>query len=644
MACLAPQNISWATDNSKLIKPVVRDAQSDESTYFIMTDRYENGDTSNDFGGPVQLKNISGFSPSEIGWWHGGDFKGITKNLNTIKDLGFTSIWITPPVVQKAVQGDSAAYHGYWGVDFTTTDPRLGSEADFKELVSAAHRLNLKVIIDVVINHTADVIYYENGEPKVSKAEASIKKPNWLNAISNYHNLGNNPVRGNAVLDGDFFGLDDLATEKEVVIKGWIDIWSTWITKFDIDGMRIDTFKHVNPEFWKRFIPEMKKVAAKAGKTDFPIFGEAADADPETLATYVAGGQVTSVLDFAFQKKMKSFVQYGFSAQELAELFNGDDLYTTARTNAYGLATFLGNHDMGRIGHFLATALSNSDEKTILERAKLANAALFLLRGGPVLYYGDEKGMTGSGGDKNARQDMFQTQVLDWQNELRIGSIPIKNASAFSIRNPLEDQITELQKLILAKPGLRSGNQEVVYAKGSIFAVTRNLRQDQYLVALNGGDSQERAEFSAGPGGSEWKAILGNCQNSVSTEIKIEIPARSYCVYERKNPQKSTGQIKFSNLKVRDTGLPSGWREISTQLTGINYAEVTFNVRAKGKNWTAIGTSDRRTFATERTKGGLYRVYLHPEDFKKGSTIEIIAATADEDKRVHLSKVVKVKI
>jgi glycosidase len=141
-----------------MVKPVIRDAQSDESTYFIMTDRYENGDTSNDFGGPVQLKNISGFSPSEIGWWHGGDFKGITKNLNTIKDLGFTSIWITPPVVQKAVQGDSAAYHGYWGVDFTTTDPRLGSEADFKELVSAAHRLNLKVIIDVVINHTADVI------------------------------------------------------------------------------------------------------------------------------------------------------------------------------------------------------------------------------------------------------------------------------------------------------------------------------------------------------------------------------------------------------------------------------------------------------------------------------------------------------
>jgi glycosidase len=149
-----------------------------------MTDRYENGDPSNDQGGLTPEKRISGYSPSEIGWWHGGDFKGITKNLSVIKDMGFTSIWITPPVVQKTVQGDSAAYHGYWGVDFTTTDPHLGSESDFKELVTAAHELNLKVIIDVVTNHTADVIYYVNGKPKVSESEKNIKKPNWLNSLA----------------------------------------------------------------------------------------------------------------------------------------------------------------------------------------------------------------------------------------------------------------------------------------------------------------------------------------------------------------------------------------------------------------------------------------------------------------------------
>jgi glycosidase len=642
---LFSQAPSFADINSKLVKPVIRDAQSDESTYFIMTDRYENGDQSNDFGGANQSKSVSGFSPSEIGWWHGGDFKGITKNLETIKQMGFTSIWITPPVVQKYVQGDSAAYHGYWGVDFTTTDPHLGSESDFKEMVYVAHSLNLKVIIDVVLNHTADVIYYENGKPKVSKAEEKIKKPEWLNSISNYHNLGNDPLQGNSILDGDFFGLDDLATEKETVISGWIDVWSMWINKFDIDGMRIDTFKHVNPEFWKKFIPKIKEVAAKAGKSDFPIFGEAADSDPETLATYVAGGQVSSVLDFAFQKKVKSFAQYGYSAEELAELFNSDDLYTTSRTNAYGLATFLGNHDMGRIGHFLATAIPSEDKKALLERAKLANAALFLLRGGPVTYYGDEKGFTGTGGDKSARQDMFATKVLEWQAELRIGSDPIVGESSFSVKHPLEIQITELQRIIAENPGLRKGNQEVRAAKNGILVLTRRLGSDEYIVALNGGDTDGQSNFSLRSASNNWDVILGNCKLSGSDSLDLQIPARDYCVYKAKQIQSGIGSIKISTPKVIETGLPSGWREISTQVTGANYAEVTFSARVKGKNWVAIGTSDRRTFTTTRTKGGLYRVYLHPEDFKKGSTIELIAAVvADKKDRVGLSKIIKVKI
>ena len=642
---LIPQTTSFADANSGFVKPVVRDSQSDESVYFIMTDRYSNGDPTNDLGGVDGSKYVTGYSPSEIGWWHGGDFKGITNNLATIKQMGFTSIWITPPVVQKYVQGESAAYHGYWGVDFTTTDPHLGSESDFKEMIAAAHQLKMKVIIDVVINHTADVIYYENSKPKVNKSEEKVKKPDWLNSISNYHNLGDNPVRGNSILDGDFFGLDDLATEKEAVINGWIDLWSLWITKFDIDGMRIDTFKHVNPEFWKKFIPKIKAVAAKAGKKDFPIFGEAADADPETLSTYVAGGQVSSVLDFAFQKKVKSFVQYGYSAEEMAELFNGDDLYTTARTNAYGLATFLGNHDMGRIGYFLATAISSEKEQALLERSKLANAMLFLLRGGPVTYYGDEKGFTGTGGDKSARQDMFATQVLDWQTEQRIGSSPIAGASAFSVKNPLEEQIAELQQVIAENPGLRKGNQEVRWAKNSLLVTTRRLGSDEYIIALNGSDGQGQSQFVVGSESSNWDLLLGTCSLTGDAQVNLQIPARDYCVFKAKQLKSGAGSIKISKPKVIETGLPSGWREISTQLSGANYAEVTFNVRVKGKKWISIGTSDRRTFTTSRTKGGFYRVYLHPEDYKKGSTIELIAAAvADGKDQVHLSEVIKVKI
>ena len=641
---MATTSISYAQVNSEFIKPMVRGPQSDESVYFIMTDRFENGDSSNDYGGSNQSLSVSGFAPEDIGYWHGGDFKGLTKRLDYIKSMGFTSIWITPPVVQKYVQGNSAAYHGYWGVDFTTVDPHLGTEADFKEFVAGAHKLGMKVIIDVVTNHTADVIYYENGRPVVGAAEANIKKPDWLNQVSNYHNLGNNPSSGNLVLDGDFFGLDDLATENPKVISGWIDVWSNWITKFDIDGMRIDTFKHVNPEFWKAFIPKIQAAAIAAGKKDFPIFGEAADSDAQSLSTYVAGGEVPSVLDFDFQKQVKSFAQFGVSAEALAELFNRDDLYTTPTTNAYGLATFLGNHDMGRIGYFLSNAVSAGDSQSLLERAKLANAALFLLRGGPVLYYGDEKGMTGTGGDKKARQDMFPTQVVDWQNEVRIGSTPIKSSSAFEVKNPLEDQISELQKVIVANPALRNGTQEVRYAKYGLFVVSRYLNGVEYLVALNGADSPAQGQFKVGSLKGEWEVLSGNCTISSDSQIALAITARNYCVAKAKVPVVNAGVLKISTPKIKETSLPSGWSEVSVQVSGAKYTEVTFSVRVKGGKWKSIGTSDRRTFASDVTKGGLYRVYLHPEDFKKGSTVEVIAATVDAKKKVLLSKIVKVKI
>jgi glycosidase len=642
---LATASNSYAEVKSDFIKPMVRGPQSDESVYFIMTDRFENSDTSNDYGGTNKALSVSGFAPEDIGYWHGGDFKGITKRLDYIKSMGFTSIWITPPVAQKSVQGNSAAYHGYWGVDFTTVDPHLGSEADFKELVAQAHKLNMKVIIDVVVNHTADVIYYDsNGRPQVSAAEANIKKPEWLNLLSNYHNLGNNPSIGNSVLDGDFYGLDDLETENPKVISGWIDVWSNWITKFDIDGMRIDTFKHVNPEFWKAFIPKIQAAAIAAGKKDFPIFGEAADTDSASLSTYVAGGQVPSVLDFDFQKQMKSFVQFGVAAEALAELFNRDDLYTTPTTNAYGLATFLGNHDMGRIGYFLTNAVAVGENQTLLERTKLANASLFLLRGGPVLYYGDEKGMTGTGGDKKARQDMFATQVVDWQNEVRIGSTPIKSASAFDVKNPLEDQISELQKVIAANPALRNGTQEVRYAKNGLFVVTRYLNGVEYVVALNGSDTPAQAQFNVGSLKGEWELLSGSCTITSDSKIALAITQRNYCVAKAKAPVVNAGVMKITTPKIKQTSLPSGWSEVSVQVSGAKYAEVTFSVRVKGGKWKSIGTADRRTFASDATTGGLYRVYLHPEDFKKGSTVEVIAATVDAKKKVLLSKIVKVKI
>ena len=252
--------------------------------------------------------------------------------------------------------------------------------------------------------------------------------------------------------------------------------------------------------------------------------------------------------------------------------------------------------------------------------------------------------MTGYGGDKKARQDMFATQVDDWQNEVRIGSTPIKSASAFDVKNPLEDQIYELQKVIAANPALRNGTQEVRYAKNGLFVVTRYLNGVEYVVALNGSDTPAQAQFNVGSLKGEWEVLSGTCTITSDSKIALAITQRNYCVAKAKTLVVNAGVMKISTPKIKQTSLPSGWSEVSVQVSGAKYAEVTFSVRVKGGKWKSIGTADRRTFASDATTGGLYRVYLHPEDFKKGSTVEVIAATVDAKKKVLLSKIVKVKI
>lgn len=673
---------------TSLATPVARGPQSKESVYFVMTDRFANGKASNDEAGIGGGRLGSGFDPSDPGWWHGGDFQGLTEHLPYIKDLGFTAIWITPPVKQQYIQGNSAAYHGYWGVDFTTVDPHLGTEDDFRNLVAKAHELNLKVIIDVVANHTADVIKYNFGltgyrdastypyrtstgrvfdpskyaglktfpklsttksfayVPHVPTAYAKIRKPAWLNDLTNYHNRGDSTFSGPSSLDGDFVGLDDLFTEKPEVVKGWITVWSDWIRKFNVDGFRIDTFKHVNPEFWHAVIPKVLAVAKSAGKEDFPIFGEVADGDPYTLAAYVAEHQTPSVLDFAFQKVVSSYVRYGMQASKLADLFNADDAYTTRTTSAYDLATFLGNHDMGRIGMILNDWNADGDENLLLERAKLANALLFLLRGGPILYYGDEKGMTGGGGDKAARQDMFATQVDDWKNEIRIGSTPIGNRDSFDVHNPLEDQIAQLQRIVKENPALRNGVQQTRLADSNIFVASRFANNQEYVIAFNGGGTEQSASFDVSTPGANWQTLAGSLLEAIPSvdKIAIKMGARSYVVLKADRLFVPRTKLSIALQSPTIDYYTPRWLAMTATIPGNDFNEVTFAARVVGGSWKVLGTSDHRNFKTDLTDGGAYRVYLHPRDYKSGSKLEIVAIAKGANGEKVASKIQRVTI
>jgi glycosidase len=372
----------------------------DEVIYFLLPDRFANGDAANDRGGLDGDRLATGFDPTSSGFYNGGDIAGLRANLDYIKGLGTTAIWLTPSFANKPVQGEgdaaSAGYHGYWITDFTRIDPHLGTNAELEAFIDEAHAEGIDVYFDIITNHTADVISYAEGEysyvdqetspyrdadgaafdpadyagtgdfpqldpetsfpytPVVAADEADIKVPAWLNDVTLYHNRGDSTYSAESTTYGDFAGLDDLMTEHPDVVNGFVEVYEDWID-LGIDGFRIDTAKHVDFSFWEQWTQRVLDYAHAQGKDDFFMFGEVYDADPALLAPYVRRTDMNSVLDFGFQSAATSFAKGG-NVSTLANLFAGDDRYTTTDSSATALPTFLGNHDMGRIGYFLKDA------------------------------------------------------------------------------------------------------------------------------------------------------------------------------------------------------------------------------------------------------------------------------------------------
>ena len=359
---------------------------SKDLIYFVFPDRYINGDTSND--------KFPGYDPSDTAFFHGGDLKGLTgtcqpgdNGLARIKKLGFTAVWVTPLVVQQKPTPNGAGYHGYWGVDFLNVDPHLGTKADLIAFSECAKKLNLKLILDVVTNHTGDVIRYNEKVAYIPTDSANAKSPAWLNDLSNFHNVGdmsNCWGDGSCMQLGDFYGLDDIATEKPVVYNGWAEVYGQWIKEYGFVGFRVDTARHVDDAFFKNWSPQINEKAASAGIEKFTIFGEVWDVNPINLMNYVRRNKIQTVLDFPFQRISTEFASGYSDASTLENLFGYDDLYTSSTSNASNLVTFLGNHDMGRAGKIIESKRINPASE-LLPRPLLGHALLYLTRGMPAV-------------------------------------------------------------------------------------------------------------------------------------------------------------------------------------------------------------------------------------------------------------------
>ena len=594
---------------------------SKDLIYFVFPDRYLNGDTSND--------KFPGYDPTDTAFFHGGDLKGLTgtcsdgdNGLARIKKLGFTAVWVTPLVVQQKPTPYGAGYHGYWGVDFLDVDPHLGTKADLLAFSECAKKLNLKLILDIVTNHTGDVIQYKDREAFIPTDMTNAKSPAWLNDLSNFHNVGDmNSCWGEGVCMqlGDFYGLDDIATEKPVVYNGWADVYGKWIKDYGLSGFRVDTARHVDDNFFKNWSPQINAAAQSVGINNFTIFGEVWDVNPINLMNYVRRNKIQTVLDFPFQRSAAEFASGYSDATTIENLFGYDDLYTTATSNASNLVTFLGNHDMGRAGKIIESKRINPAAE-LLPRTLLAHSLMYLTRGIPSVYYGDEVGMTGtgSGSDQLARQDMFSTKVKIWKTEKRIGSTPIGTGNAFDAtdKHPIATYLKSLSALRSANPGLANSSMQIRYAKDYLLAISKkdDAENKEYVVAFNNSTKTITASFNTATSKGGWKLLMGKGSvKAVAEKITVTVPALSTVVL------KANQKIDKTDVKVgkisSELDFLTGYYETKAAITSKDLLKVTFFARTSADQpWNSLGTDTNAP----------YSVYIDPLDFE-GKTIEVKA-------------------
>jgi pullulanase-type alpha-1,6-glucosidase len=632
-----------------------RPAQHAEQFYFVLPDRFADGDTGNDTGGLAGDRMATGYDPTDSGFYHGGDIKGITDRLDYIRGLGTTAIWMAPIFKNRPVQGTgadaSAGYHGYWITDFTQVDPHFGSNAELKDLVTKAHRRGIKIYFDVVVNHTADVIRYaENqydyrstadypyrdaagrpfddaayaaggaGFPAVnaasfpyrpvfaSPAGATAKSPAWLNDPTMYHNRGDTTFTGENATYGDFFGLDDLWTERPEVVAGMTKIFQDWITKAGIDGYRIDTVKNVNDQFWPQFTAGVAGYAARHGRPDFFQFGEVYAPDVPTPSRYVRDLGLDATLDFPFQQAAADYTARGTSAAGLAALFGQDDLYRGTGAGANALPTFLGNHDMGRIGYFITGG--GTDPATYLRRDELAHELMFLSRGQPVVYSGDEQGFTGLGGDKSARQDMFASRTPEYLSDKQIGTTRTDATDEYDPSHPVYQTIAALARLRAANPGLRTGQQVTRYAADGpgVFAFSRTDpdQRVEYLVAVNNAGTAQTVAVPTYSAGATFDRIYPAGGDSRRTDaaaaLPVTVPALSAVVYRARQALPRPAALSMT-LSVDRPAVTQA--HVTAGITGDPTTAVAYAVRVGTGKWRLLGSAQHAPYTIDHDLTGL---------------------------------------
>jgi alpha-amylase len=412
----------------------------DDVVYMIVTDRFADGD-------PANNDDVDRSDPRKR---HGGDLRGIVRRMPYLRDLGVTTLWLSP-----VYPNPPEAYHGYHPLDFEHVDPHMcspelgpsGSTEVLRRFVEIAHGEGFKVIFDAIVCHTA------RGHRWL------IDRPDWFNPNSS------------APEKWWIWGLPDLNHDRIAVNVYFARNLIEWMAT-GIDAVRLDAARHVEKPFWRAY-----KALAKGVHSEVTLIGEVWDGDVAQVAPYQTQHGFDSMFDyplyhaivdvFAEDKSFHRIACPEISSDEVRGILNKDDEYR----NAGHLMTFIDNHDTQRFFH-LAGGPAKPEEAML--RTKLALTFVFTARGIPQLYYGSELAMDG-GPDPDNRRDM----PWEWAETTEPASASVVRA------HEMHRFVRKLIEIRRGSKALRFGLTTTLYVTPSLYAFLRGFPNDARLVVLN---------------------------------------------------------------------------------------------------------------------------------------------------------------
>ena len=465
------------------VKKNENDFDWDEAVvYFMMTDRFFDGNESNNTASGT---DTYGDNP---GLYHGGDFAGVTAKLDYLQDLGVNTIWLTPIVkniagVTVTDEGKedvpyNAAYHGYWASDFTKLNPTMGTTEEFKTMISEAHKRGMRIMVDIVVNHAG------------------------YGTESTFADM----LRDKSVSEGDIkswqSGLPDFATEKADVRAKLVEWQTSWMKDYGVDYFRVDTVKHVDSTTWAALKNSTTEV-----NPSFKMIGEYYGAGYASNGSTLGSGQMDADLDFDFNDQATSFVSGNISSVE--KFLSARN---SALNNAYMTGQFLSSHDEDGFKASLINGKGYTEDEAT--SAALVAATLQLTaKGIPVIYYGEEVGLSG------LNNYPYQTNRYDMDfSKATKDNVTYQHCkNLLSIRNAYTDVFARGSRTVVA------GSDEEGYD-----VVSRSYGGTTLYVGMNIKDTAKEVKVPVSlAAGTEVKDLYSGATYTVGSDktVAVTIPA-----------------------------------------------------------------------------------------------------------------------